>query len=52
LAKTFLMYDRVETLDSLIQAIEALTAQDLMAVANAWLHEDALSHLTFTTPST
>lgn len=51
LAKTYLMYDRVETLDSLIQAIEALTAQDLMEVANTWLPEDALSHLTFTTPS-
>ena len=52
LAKTYLMYDRVETLDSLIQAIEALTAQDLMEVANTWLHEGALSHLTFTTPRT
>ncbi|MDG1673811.1 MAG: pitrilysin family protein [Flavobacteriales bacterium] len=50
LAKTYLMYDRVETLDSLIQAIEALTAQDLMEVANTWLPEEALSHLTFTTP--
>ena len=50
LAKTYLMYDRVETLASLIQAIEALTAMDLMEVANTWLPEDALSHLTFTTP--
>ena len=50
LAKTYLMYDRVETLDSLIQAIGALTAMDLMEVANTWLPDDALSHLTFTTP--
>lgn len=51
LAKTFLMYDRVETLDSLIQAIESLTSRDLMEVANTWLHRDALNHLTFTTPA-
>ena len=51
LAKTYLMYDRVETLDSLIRAIEAITAQELLGVANAWLHEEALNHLTFMTPS-
>ena len=50
LAKTYLMYNRVETLASLVNAIDALTAQDLLDVANAWLGEDALSSLTFTTP--
>ena len=50
LAKTYLMYNRVETLASLVNAIHALTAQDLLDVANAWLGEDALSSLTFTTP--
>ena len=51
LAKTFLMYNRVETLDSLVRAIEGLTASDLMEVSNQWLGEDGLSSLTFTTPS-
>ena len=50
LAKTYLMYNRVETLASLVNAIDALSAQDLLDVANAWLGEDALSSLTFTTP--
>ena len=50
LAKTFLMYDRVETLDSLLRAIESLQATDLMNVANEWLGEDNLSTLTFETP--
>lgn len=49
LAKTYLMYDRVETLESLVRAIENLTAKDLLEVANGWLHDDALSQLTFTT---
>ena len=51
LAKTYLMYDRVETLDSLVQAIEALQASDLLEVANTWLAPDSLSSLTFSTPS-
>ena len=50
LAKTFLMYNRVETLESLVKAIEGLTALDLLEVSNEWLKEDALSSLTYTTP--
>ena len=50
LAKTYLMYNRVETLASLVNAIDALSAQDLLDVANAWLGEDALSSLTFNAP--
>ena len=49
LAKTYLMYDRVETLESLIRTIESLKASDLLEVANDWLKEDALSSMTFTT---
>ena len=49
LAKTYLMYDRVETLASLVKAIEGLRASDLLEVANVWLAEDRLSSLTFTT---
>jgi predicted Zn-dependent peptidase len=45
------MYDRVETLDSLVQAIEALRASDLLEVANEWLAPESLSSLTFSTPS-
>ena len=51
LAKTFLMYDRVETLETLVRAIEGLTAKDLLEVSNEWLGEEGLSSLTFTTPS-
>ena len=51
LAKTYLMYDRVETLDSLVQAIESLQASDLLEVANKWLARESLSSLTFTTPA-
>jgi predicted Zn-dependent peptidase len=51
LAKTYLMYDRVETLASLVSAIEALTSRDLLDVANAWLGDDALCQLTFMTPA-
>lgn len=50
LAKTYLMYDRVETLASLVAAIEALTSRDLLDVANTWLGDDALCQLTFMTP--
>lgn len=51
LAKTLLMYDRVETLESLIHAIDTLSSGDLLDVANRWLHDDAFSELTFTTPT-
>jgi predicted Zn-dependent peptidase len=51
LAKTYLMYDRVETLASLVKAIEGLRASDLLEVANVWLAEDRLSSLTFNTRS-
>ena len=51
LAKTYLMYDRVETLDSLVRAIESLQASDLLEVANTWLARESQSSLTFTTPA-
>ena len=51
LAKTYLMYNRVETLDSLVRAIESLQAKDLLEVANTWLSKDSLASLTFTTPA-
>ncbi len=50
LAKTYLMHDRVETLASLVAAIEALTSRDLLDVANTWLGDEALCQLTFMTP--
>jgi len=51
LAKTYLMHDRVETLDSLVQAIESLRSSDLLEVANTWLAADSLCSLTFTKPA-
>lgn len=50
LAKTYLMYDKVETMNALIDAIEGLTASHLLEVANRWMHEDHMSQLVFMTP--
>lgn len=50
LAKTYLMYDKVETLKALVEAIESLTSSQLLEVANRWMHEDHMNQLVFMTP--
>ena len=50
LVKAFAVHNHVETLDTLVKAIESMTSSDLLGVSNQWLQEDAMSSLTFTTP--
>ena len=47
LAKTFLVHGRVETLDVVVKAIEALTAEDLLEVAHTWLDPQSMGSVTF-----
>ena len=47
LAKTFLVHGRVETLDAVLQAIEALTAEELREVAHTWLDPQSMGSVTF-----
>jgi predicted Zn-dependent peptidase len=48
LGKSLLLYDRVESLGSLFDAIEAVTAEDLLRLANEHLQPDSISHLVYT----
>jgi predicted Zn-dependent peptidase len=50
LVKAYAVHKHVETLDTLVKAIESMTSSDLLGVSNRWLQEDAMSSLTFTTP--
>ena len=47
LAKTFLVHGRVETLDVVVKAIEALTAEALREVAHTWLDPQSMGSVTF-----
>ena len=47
LAKTFLVHGRVETLDAVLKAIEALTAEELREVAHTWLDPQSMGSVTF-----
>ena len=47
LAKTFLVHGRVETLDAVLKAIEALTAEKLREVAYTWLDPQSMGSVTF-----
>ena len=47
LAKTFLVHGRVETLDAMLQAIEDITAKELMEVAHTWLSPQSMGSVTF-----
>lgn len=50
LVKAFAVHNHVETLDTLVKAIESMTSSDLLEVSNKWLGEDSMSSLTFITP--
>ena len=50
LVKAFAVHNHVETLDTLVKAIESMTSSDLLGVSNKWLGEDSMSSLTFITP--
>lgn len=45
--KSFLVYDRVDTLEEIISKIESITAKDLMDIANDVLNKDYLSTLIY-----
>jgi len=41
------VHGRVETLDVVVKAIEALTAEDLLQVAHTWLEPQSMGSVTF-----
>lgn len=47
LGKSYLLYNRVESLASVFAAIEAVTAEDLQRLAQDVLQPDGLSHLVY-----
>lgn len=47
LTKAFLVHNRVETTEQVVRAVEALSASDLMEVAQQWLGEDRWSSLIY-----
>lgn len=47
LGKSFLLYGRVERLESVFEAIEAITADDVLRLANEVLDDSAWSHLVY-----
>lgn len=47
MAKTFLHYNKFENMDEVCKRIEALTATDLLEVANEMFAEDHLSMLIY-----
>ena len=48
LAKSIMLYDRVEELEIILAQIDALTAEDILEVANEILSEDNLTTLAYT----
>ena len=47
LGKSFLLYDRVERLETVFEAIEAITAEDVLRLANEVLDDSKWSHLVY-----
>jgi len=47
LGKSFMLYDRVESLESVFASVEAITAEDVLRLANEVLAPEALSHLVY-----
>jgi predicted Zn-dependent peptidase len=47
LGKSFLLYNRVENLEAVLKAVEAVTADDVLRLANEVLHPDLLSHCVY-----
>ena len=49
LVKSYLTYNRVESTEAVVKAIEGVNAMDLMDVAQTWLSEDLWSSLVYAT---
>lgn len=47
LAKSYLLYNRVEPLSEFFKAIEATTAEDMLRVSNEFIHPNKQSHLVY-----
>ena len=47
LGKSYLLYDRVEPMAEVFQALEAITADDVLRVANTWFDPAGWSHLVY-----
>ena len=47
LGKSFLLYNRVERLETVFEAIEAITAEDVLRLANEVLDDRTWSHLVY-----
>ena len=47
MGRSFLDYGKIESLDTVIKAIEKVNANDLQTLANEFLHEKNLTSLTY-----
>jgi predicted Zn-dependent peptidase len=47
LGKSFLLYNRVERLETVFEAIEAISAEDVLRLANEVLDDRDWSHLVY-----
>ena len=47
LAKSYLLYNRVELLTEFFKAIEATTSEDILRVSNEFIHPNNQSHLVY-----
>lgn len=47
LGKSYLLYDRVEPMEEVFRALDAITADDVLRVANTWFDPDRWSHLVY-----
>lgn len=47
LAKSYLLYNRVEPLSEFFKAIEEITAEDILRVSNEFIHPKTQSHLVY-----
>jgi len=47
LAKSFLLYNKVQPLDDFFKSIEKISADDLLRVANQFIKPDLLSRLVY-----
>ena len=47
LAKSFLLYNKVEPLDNFFKAIEGITAEDIQRVSCEFIEPSLLSHLVY-----
>ena len=47
LAKSFLLYNKVEPLADFLKSIESITSEDILRVSNEYINPKELSHLVY-----